>query len=104
MPQIRHLRRLRRSVRAGQLHDPRHADSNIGRRAGLNDAVQRVKSAARQSIISAVSPMNVTLLVALASSVLALLALRRRTMRTQRDLCSLLATTSELRHLADHDA
>ncbi len=48
--------------------------------------------------------MNVTLLLALAASLLALLALRRRTVRTQRDLRSLLVTASELRHLADHDA
>jgi diguanylate cyclase (GGDEF)-like protein len=51
-----------------------------------------------------VSPANVLLLIALAASVTALLALRGRTARTQRDLRSLLATTSELRHLADHDA
>jgi len=44
------------------------------------------------------------LLLALAASLLALVALRRRTVRTQRDLRSLLATASELRHLADHDA
>ena len=50
------------------------------------------------------SPLNVILLIALAASLLALFALRRRTARTQCDLRSLLATTSELRHLADHDA
>ena len=50
------------------------------------------------------SPLNASLLLALAASMLALLALRRRTLRTQRDLRSLLATASELRHLADHDA
>ena len=66
--------------------------------------MQRVKSAARRSIIGAVSSLNASLLLALAASVLALLALRRRTVRTQRDLRSLLATASELRHLADHDA
>ena len=66
--------------------------------------MQRVKSAARRPIIWVVSPLNVTLLVALAASLLALLALRRRGARTRRDLRSLLATTSELRHLADHDA
>jgi len=66
--------------------------------------VQRVKSAARRSIIRVVSPLNLTLLIALAASLLSLLALRRRGARAQRDLRSLLATTSELRHLADHDA
>ncbi|HEX7292005.1 MAG TPA: GGDEF domain-containing protein [Conexibacter sp.] len=50
------------------------------------------------------SSLNLTLLVSLATCLLALLALRRRTVRTQRDLRSLLATASELRHLADHDA
>ncbi|HEU4701566.1 MAG TPA: GGDEF domain-containing protein [Conexibacter sp.] len=49
------------------------------------------------------SSLNLTLLSALAASLLALLALRRRTVRAQRDLRSLLATASELRHLADHD-
>ena len=62
-----------------------------------------VKSAARRPIIQAVSIVNVFLLIALAASLLALLALRRRAARTRRDLRSLLATTSELRHLADHD-
>jgi diguanylate cyclase (GGDEF)-like protein len=66
--------------------------------------VQRIKSAARRSIIEGVSPINLTLLLALATCLLALLAVRRRTVSTQRDLRSLLATTSELRHLADHDA
>ena len=47
--------------------------------------------------------MNVLLLIALAACLLALAALRRRAIRTQRDLRSLQATTSELRHLADHD-
>jgi len=51
-----------------------------------------------------VSALNLTLLVALAASLLALAALRRRTVDAQRDLRSLLATASELRHLADHDA
>ncbi|MGN6189508.1 MAG: GGDEF domain-containing protein, partial [Conexibacter sp.] len=50
------------------------------------------------------SPLNVALLIALAASLLALVALRRRGARTQRDLRTLLATASELRHLADHDA
>ncbi|MBS1869469.1 MAG: GGDEF domain-containing protein [Actinobacteria bacterium] len=50
------------------------------------------------------SPLNATLLLALATCVLALVALRRRAARTQRDLRSLMATTTELRHLADHDA
>jgi diguanylate cyclase (GGDEF)-like protein len=44
------------------------------------------------------------LLTALATCLLALLALRRRAVRAQRDLRSLQLTTSELRHLADHDA
>ena len=66
--------------------------------------MQRVKSAARQPIIRAVSPLNATLLLALTACVLALVALRRRAARTQRDLRSLMATTTELRHLADHDA
>ena len=66
--------------------------------------MQRVKSAARRSIIGGVSPANLALLIALAACLLALAALRRRSVRTQRDLRSLLATTSELRHLADHDA
>jgi len=66
--------------------------------------VQRIKSAARRSIIWVVSPINLTLVIALATSLLALLALRRRSAHAQRDLRSLLATTSELRHLADHDA
>jgi len=66
--------------------------------------VQRIKSAARRPIIQGVSPIELTLLIALAVSLLSLLALRRRGARAQRDLRSLLATTSELRHLADHDA
>ena len=49
------------------------------------------------------SIVNIFLLIALAASLLALLALRRRAARARRDLRSLLATTSELRHLADHD-
>jgi diguanylate cyclase (GGDEF)-like protein len=48
--------------------------------------------------------MNLLLLIALTVSLLALWGLRRRGVRTQRDLRSLLATTTELRHLADHDA
>jgi diguanylate cyclase (GGDEF)-like protein len=48
--------------------------------------------------------MNVMLLLALVSCLLGLAALRRRNIRAQRDLRSLLVTTSELRHLADHDA
>jgi diguanylate cyclase (GGDEF)-like protein len=48
--------------------------------------------------------MNVMLLIALAACLLALVALRRRAVRAQRDLRSLQITTSELRHLADHDA
>jgi diguanylate cyclase (GGDEF)-like protein len=44
------------------------------------------------------------LLIALGACLLALVALRRRTIRAQRDLRSLLVMTSELRHLADHDA
>ncbi len=63
-----------------------------------------VKSAARRPIIRAVSIVNVLLLIALAASLLALVALRRRAACTRRDLRSLLVTTSELRHLADHDA
>ena len=66
--------------------------------------MQRVKSAARRPIIPVVSPVNLTLLIALAASLLSLLALRRRSASTRRDLRTLLATTSELRHLADHDA
>ena len=66
--------------------------------------MQRIKSAARRSIIRVVSPITLTLLIALATSLLALRALRRRSVCAQRDLRSLLATTSELRHLADHDA
>jgi diguanylate cyclase (GGDEF)-like protein len=66
--------------------------------------VQRVKSAARRPIIQVVSPMNLALLIALAASLLSLLTLRRRSARTRRDMRSLLATASELRHLADHDA
>jgi diguanylate cyclase (GGDEF)-like protein len=66
--------------------------------------VQRVKTAARRPINEAVTPANVALLVALAVSLLALTALRRRAASAQRDLNALLATTSELRHLADHDA
>ena len=50
------------------------------------------------------SSLNLTLLIALAASLFALLALRRRTVTAQRDVRSLLATASELRHLADHDA
>jgi diguanylate cyclase (GGDEF)-like protein len=50
-----------------------------------------------------VSPLNVTLVIALAISLLSLLALRADAARTQRDLRSLRATTSALRHLADHD-
>jgi len=46
----------------------------------------------------------VTLVIALAACLLALAGLRRRAVRTQRDLRSLLATATELRHLADHDA
>ena len=65
--------------------------------------MQRVKSAARRPIIRAVSTTNAMLLLALGASLLALLALRRRTARAQRDLRSLISTTSELRHLADHD-
>ena len=48
--------------------------------------------------------MNVILVAALATSLLALVALRRRSRRAQRDLRSLLVTATELRHLADHDA
>jgi diguanylate cyclase (GGDEF)-like protein len=66
--------------------------------------VQRVKSAARRPIIRAVSPTDVILLTALVACLLALLALRRRAARAQRDLRSLTVTTTELRHLADHDA
>jgi len=69
----------------------------------MNCAVQRVKSAARPPIIPSVSPINAMLLLALAACLLALAALRRRAARTQRDLRSLQATTTELRHLADHD-
>ena len=50
------------------------------------------------------SLVNVLLLAALAISLLALVALRRGALRARRDLSSLRATTSELRHLADHDA
>ncbi|HEX4804678.1 MAG TPA: GGDEF domain-containing protein [Conexibacter sp.] len=49
------------------------------------------------------SLVNAILLVALAACVLALVALRRSAARTRRDLTSLRLTTSELRHLADHD-
>ena len=66
--------------------------------------MRRVKSAARRPITRAVSLLNAILLTALAASFLALVALRRRGARTQRDLRSLLETASELRHLADHDA
>ncbi len=66
--------------------------------------MQRVKSAARRPIIQAVSPANAILLIALAASLLALAALRRRAARDRQDLRALLATTSQLRHLADHDA
>jgi diguanylate cyclase (GGDEF)-like protein len=66
--------------------------------------VQRVKSAARRSIKRDVSPANVILLIALAASLLALVALRRRAVRDRHDLRTLLATTTQLRHLADHDA
>ena len=65
--------------------------------------MQRIKSPARRPIIRVVSPVNVLLMSALATSLLALVALRRRAARTQRDLRSLRATTSQLRHLADHD-
>jgi len=51
-----------------------------------------------------VSLVNALLVIALATCLLALVALRRRAARTQRDLRSLLATSAELRHLADHDA
>ena len=44
------------------------------------------------------------LVIALAACLLALIALRRGAVRTQRDLRSLLATATELRHLADHDS
>jgi hypothetical protein len=54
-------------------------------------------------MIPVVSPLNAILLVALGSCLLALLALRRGAARTRSELRSLLATTSELRHLADHD-
>jgi diguanylate cyclase (GGDEF)-like protein len=49
------------------------------------------------------SSLNVALVIALAACLLALIALRRGAVRTQRDLRSLLATATELRHLADHD-
>ncbi len=51
----------------------------------------------------AVSPLNAILLVALAACSAALVLLRRRSAHAQRDLRTLLATTTELRHLADHD-
>jgi diguanylate cyclase (GGDEF)-like protein len=51
-----------------------------------------------------VSPTNAILLTALAASLLALLALRRRARRAQRDLRTLRAATTQLQHLADHDA
>jgi diguanylate cyclase (GGDEF)-like protein len=51
-----------------------------------------------------VSLLNLTLVIALAGCLCALLALRRRTLSAQRDLSSLLVTACELRHLADHDA
>jgi len=51
-----------------------------------------------------VSLVNGTLLTALAISLLALIGLRRGTLRARQDLTSLRAATSELRHLADHDA
>jgi len=66
--------------------------------------VQRVKSAARRSIIGGVSLLNLTLLISLVACLCALVAVRRRTLSAQRDLSSLLATACELRHLADHDA
>ncbi len=66
--------------------------------------MQRIKSAARRSIIPAVSVVNAILLVSLAACMLALAALRRSAARDRRDLTSLRLTTSELRHLADHDA
>ena len=47
---------------------------------------------------------DTVLLIALAASLLALAALRRRAASDRRDLRTLLATTSQLRHLADHDA
>ena len=66
--------------------------------------MQRVKSAARRSITEGVSIVNATLLVALAASLLWLAALRRRAARDRRDLRTLVATATQLRHLADHDA
>jgi diguanylate cyclase (GGDEF)-like protein len=51
-----------------------------------------------------VSPTDAILVAALAASLLTLLALRRHTARAQRDMRALLATTTQLRHLADHDA
>jgi diguanylate cyclase (GGDEF)-like protein len=66
--------------------------------------VQRVKPAARQPITEGVSFVDVTLLIALAASLLWLAALRRRSARDRIDLHTLLATATQLRHLADHDA
>jgi diguanylate cyclase (GGDEF)-like protein len=51
-----------------------------------------------------VSPIDAILLAALACCLLALAALRRRAARDRRDLRALHATTTRLRHLADHDA
>jgi len=62
-----------------------------------------VKSATPRPIIRAVSTVNVVLVVALGACLLALVALRRGAARARRDLRTLRATTTELRHLADHD-
>jgi diguanylate cyclase (GGDEF)-like protein len=48
--------------------------------------------------------LNLTLLIALAACLWALVALRRGAVRAQNDLRTLLETACELRHLADHDA
>ena len=63
----------------------------------------RVKTALSRPISQGMGPTDALMLLALAGCLLALAVLRRRAARDRRALAALRATTSRLRHLADHD-